>query len=67
MEVNIVYQISSRGTSYKLGMLNCKGIIIEIKELWIILQDGKKYIWCYILTIRKIEILDREYKPEGRE
>ena len=47
--------------------LDCKGIVIGIKEFWIIVLVKKKYVWCYIPTIRKIEILDKDYKPGEEE
>ncbi len=48
--------------------LDCKGIVVEIKEYWIIVLVKKKYVWCYIPTIRKIQILDKNYRQveEGK-
>ena len=63
LEVNIIYQITGKGMSTTIIKFDCKGIVIGIKEFWIIVLVKKKYVWCYIPTIRKIEILDKDYKP----
>ncbi len=45
-----------------------EGTFWGIKGGWLILKAGRnKYIWCSISTIRKIEILDKDYKPEEEE
>ncbi len=70
LEVDIIYQIT--GTVSVTHPFHCQGIIVEIREDWIIILIKKKrkddrYVWCYIPTIRKIAILDKDYKPVGEE
>ena len=63
LKVKIVYQwTGSKG----LGLTECKvnGTIVElVGNSWIIVLVKKRYAWCYIPTIRYIEILDKNYRP----
>ena len=47
--------------------LSCRGILLEIRGDWLIVfVDKKKYTWCYIPTIRGIDILNKDYKPSRK-
>ena len=63
LEIKIIY-FGDKGT---FGQLYCQGRLLSIRGNWLIMIDKKDiYTWCYIPNIMKIQILDREYKPEER-
>ncbi len=56
---------------YAAGIFNhltCTGILSEIKGNWLIMIglgwfDKGEYTWCYIPTIRGIDVLNENYEP----
>jgi len=41
-----------------------EGWILQVRDNWLILKCGKrKYVWCYIPQIARIEILNKDYVP----